>query len=42
MNLDIKEYDLLTVTPSDYAIEMDISDSQYDDFVRNHKTMIDE
>jgi len=36
MDLDTKEYDLLNVTAADYAIEMDISKSQYEDFVTNH------
>jgi len=42
MDLDTKEYDLLNVTAGDYTVELDISDSQYDDFVKKHKNVIKE
>jgi len=42
MDLDTKEYDLSTVSAGDYTVEMDISESQYYDFVAEHKAVIDE
>ena len=41
MDLDTLEYDLQNVTAGDYTIEMDISGSQYDDFVLKYQKEID-
>lgn len=42
MNLETLEYDLRNVKAGDYTIKMDISDSQYDYFVKNYQKEINE